>query len=65
MIRELNGIKGAFLNGIFSQGEKLYMYVPQGFEKFYLSNMVLLLEGGLKGIHPHNEKFFQIQLSDP
>ena len=43
MHAELNDAKGAFLNGTFSQGEKLYLKVPQGFEKFCPANVVLLL----------------------
>ena len=50
MWAELNDVKGAFLNGYFSQGEKLYMYVPQGFEKFYPQNVVLLLLKTIYGL---------------
>ena len=32
---ELIDIKGAFLHGDFEDGEKLYMEVPEGFDKFY------------------------------
>jgi hypothetical protein len=50
MFAELNDVKGAFLNGVFSQGEKLYMYVPKGFEKFYPANVVLLLLKTIYGL---------------
>ena len=36
-------VSGAFLNGRFENGEELYMGVPKGFEKFYPSNVFLLL----------------------
>jgi len=40
---ELLDVNGAFLNGRFQNGEELYMNVPEGFEKFYPSNVLLLL----------------------
>ena len=36
-------VKGAFLNGEFTNGEKIYMKVPKGMEKHYPPNVVLLL----------------------
>jgi hypothetical protein len=36
-------VKRAFLNGLFGEGEEIYMKVPEGFEKHYASNVVLLL----------------------
>ena len=50
MYAELNDVKGAFLNGTFSNNEKLYMKVPQGFERFYPSNVVLLLKKTIYGL---------------
>ena len=50
MYGELNDVKGAFLNGQFSQGEKLYMKVPQGFEKFYPGDVLLLLLKTIYGL---------------
>ena len=50
MYAELNNVKGTFLNGKFSQAEKLYMHVPQGFEKFYHKNVVLLLMKTIYGL---------------
>jgi hypothetical protein len=44
----LLNVKGAFLCGNFENGEHIYMEVPQGFERFYSANAVLLL---LKTIH--------------
>eukprot|EP00957_Ditylum_brightwellii_P204756 15340724-Ditylum_brightwellii.AAC.1 len=35
-------VNGAFLNGRFQNGEKLYTPVPQGFEPFYPADVLLL-----------------------
>ena len=43
-------VKGAFLNGKFSDGERLYMKVPEGFEKHYGNNVVLLLLKTIYGL---------------
>ena len=40
---ELIDVQGAFLNGRFQNGEKLYIHVPQGFKKYYPPIMFLLL----------------------
>jgi hypothetical protein len=40
---ELVDVRGAFLHGIFEKVRTVYMEVPQGFERFYPSNCVLLL----------------------
>ena len=53
---ELNDVNGAFLNGLFSHGEKPYMYVPKGFERYYPSGMVLLL---LKTIYGLKQSAFE------
>ena len=50
MYAELNDVKGAFLNSKFFQGEKLYMGVPQGFEKFYPNDVLLLLLKTIYGL---------------
>jgi hypothetical protein len=42
-------VKGAFLYGEFGGSEKIYIKIPSGFEKFYPSNMVLLLKKTLYG----------------
>ena len=47
---ELNDVKGAFLNGLFSMGEKLYMYVPKGMEKFFPMDVILLLLKTIYGL---------------
>ena len=36
-------IKGAFLHGEFEKNRQVYMRVPEGFEKFYVPDMILLL----------------------
>ena len=43
-------VKGAFLYGEFEDGEKIYIKIPLGFEKFYSSNTVLLLKKMLYGL---------------
>lgn len=50
MYAELNDVKGAFLNGEFSHGERLYMHVPKGFEKYYPTGTVLLLLKTIYGL---------------
>jgi hypothetical protein len=45
-------VKGAFMNGRFKDDEKLYMYVPEGFEKWYPDNVVLLLKTLLDSSRP-------------
>jgi Reverse transcriptase (RNA-dependent DNA polymerase) len=39
----LTDVHGTFLKGHFGVGEQLHMHAPQGFEKYYGSNVVLLL----------------------
>jgi hypothetical protein len=43
-------VKGAFLCGNFENGENIYMEVPQGFERFYPKNTVLLLLKTIYGL---------------
>lgn len=50
MHTDVNDVKGAFLKGHFSNGEKIYMKVPQGFEKWYGIGVVLLLLRTLYGL---------------
>ena len=38
---DLNDMHGAFLNGQFSNGETIYLKIPQGFEKYYSEAKVL------------------------
>jgi hypothetical protein len=46
---ELLAVKGAFLHGEFEKGRRVYMKIPQGFERFYPKNCVLLLKKTLYG----------------
>jgi hypothetical protein len=43
-IAHIVDIKGAFLYGEFKEGKKIYIKIPLGFERFYLSNTALLLK---------------------
>ncbi len=43
-------VKGAFLCGNFENNEEIYMKVPQGFERFYSENAVLLLLKTIYGL---------------
>ena len=47
---ELLDVNGAFLLGEFGTEEKLYMKVPEGFEKFYAANVLLLLLKTIYGL---------------
>jgi hypothetical protein len=47
---ELIDVKGAFLKGEFADGEEIYMEIPQGFERFYGNNCVLLLKRTIYGL---------------
>ena len=62
MYVELNDVKGAFLNGLFSKGEKLYMHVPQGFEQFYPKGIVLLLLKTIYGLKQAAFEYWQALL---
>ena len=42
-------VKGAFLCGSFDNNEEMYMEVPQGFEKYYGSDVVLKLQRTIYG----------------
>jgi hypothetical protein len=46
---ELLDVKGAFLCGIFEKGRQMFMTIPQGFEKYYSKDVVLLLLKTLYG----------------
>ena len=43
-------VKGAFLHGEFTDGEVIYMKVPQGFEQYYSETAVLKLNRCLYGL---------------
>ena len=50
MYAELMDVRGAFLHGRFKPDERLYMRVPQGFEKWYGANVILLLLRTIYGL---------------
>jgi hypothetical protein len=52
-------VKGAFLYGEFEDGEKIYIKIPLGFEKFYSSNTVLLLKKMLYGLKQEVMAFYR------
>ena len=47
---EVVKVRGAFLHGEFKEGTKLYMEVPEGFEKFYPIGCLLLLLQTIYGL---------------
>eukprot|EP00957_Ditylum_brightwellii_P113579 8659520-Ditylum_brightwellii.AAC.1 len=60
---ELLDVQGAFLNGQFQNGEQLYMYVPQGFERFYPLNVLLLLLRTIYGLKQAAMQFWRALLA--
>ena len=47
---KLLDVMGAFLHGQFWDGEEIYMEVPEGFQKFYPQNVLLLLLRTIYGL---------------
>jgi hypothetical protein len=58
-IAHIVDIKGAFLYGEFDDGKKICIKIPLGFEKFYLSNTVLLLKKMLYGLKQAAMAFYR------
>jgi hypothetical protein len=56
---EVLDVKGAFLHGIFEDGEQIYMGVPEEFEKYYAKNYVLLLLRTLYGLQQSTYAFWK------
>jgi Reverse transcriptase (RNA-dependent DNA polymerase) len=52
-------VRGAFMNWRFKDGEKVYMYVPEGFEKWYPGDDVLLLLKTLYGLKQAAMQFWR------
>ncbi len=50
MIAHMVDVKGAFLHGEFKDGEKIHIKIPQGFEKHFLAESVILLLKCLYGL---------------
>lgn len=47
---EVVDVRGAFLRGDFEDGEQIYLKVPQGFEKYYVQDVVLKLQKTIYGL---------------
>jgi len=62
MYGELNDVKGAFLNGHFTHGEKLYMRIPEGFEAFYPIGVILLLSKTIYGLKQSAFEYWKVLL---
>eukprot|EP00957_Ditylum_brightwellii_P036946 2796796-Ditylum_brightwellii.AAC.1 len=60
---ELLDVQGAFLNGRFQNGERLYMNVPQGFSKFYPLDVLLLLLRTIYGLKQAVMQFWRALLA--
>ena len=56
---ELIDVQGAFLHGEFEKDRQVYMEVPQGFERFYPSNVYLLLLKTLYGTKQAATQFWK------
>ena len=52
-------VKGAFLTRIFDKGEELYMKVPQGMERYYPVNVLLLTLKTLYGMIQDAAQFYK------
>eukprot|EP00957_Ditylum_brightwellii_P070155 5329200-Ditylum_brightwellii.AAC.1 len=52
-------VNGAFLNGRFQNKEQLYMIVPQGFERVYPEDVLLLLLRTLYGLKQAAMQFWR------
>ena len=52
-------VSGAFLNGRFDNGERMYVGVPQGFEKFYPPDVLLLLGKAIYGSKQGSMQFWK------
>jgi hypothetical protein len=56
-------VRRAFLKGDFGDGETLYLHVPQGMEKWYTGNVVLLLKKTLYGLKQAAYRFWSYLLT--
>ena len=52
-------VKGAFLNGDLDDSEKVHTHFPQGFKKYYPSNVVLILLKSIYGIKQAAMQFWK------
>jgi Reverse transcriptase (RNA-dependent DNA polymerase) len=58
MVTAVNDVKRAFLNDKSLKNKSLYMELPEGFERFYQNNVVLLWLKGIYGIKQAAFKFW-------
>lgn len=58
----LNDVHGAFLLGLFTEGEQIYMEVPKGFKKHYPGNVVLRLLKCIYGLKQAAMAFWRVLL---
>jgi hypothetical protein len=58
-IAHVDDIKGAFLQGKFDNGEKIFIKIPLGFEEFYDNDTVLLLKKCLYGLKQAAMAFYR------
>jgi hypothetical protein len=63
MVRRSLDVRGAFLHGVFADGEEIYMEVPQGFEHWYSNQHVLLLLRTIYGLKQAAYAFWRALLS--
>jgi hypothetical protein len=56
-------VRGAFLKGNFGDNETLYLHVPQGMEKWYTGDVVLLLHKTLYGLKQAAYRFWLFLLT--
>ena len=59
---EIIDVKGAFLKASFDPKHKVYMESPEGFEKFYPKNVLLLLKKTLYGVKNAAKAFWLVLL---
>ena len=62
MYGALNDEKGAFLNGDCTHDEKLYMEIPEGFEWFYPTGVLLLLLKTIYGLKQSAFEYWRVLL---
>ncbi len=62
MLAHVVDVKGAFLHGEFEDGEIIHMKIPQGFEKHFPGESVLLLLKCLYGLKQAAKTFWKLLL---
>ena len=59
---ELMDVSAAFLNGVFTRGERLFMHVPKGFEQYYPKDVYLLLQRTIYGLKQAAYEYWRMLL---